>query len=176
MRLPKRQLIRYGIRTLLVLTLVAAVPLAWLAKKRSEWSEEQVAINAMSPHLGFVDRATYVGPVWLYRAGVRFDFLARVDHVDFAGYSKPGAVWRHTDPVCQFDDSALRKVASHLQELTYLRELYLDTTRITDASADIIVRFKNVGFLNLQDTDLSASTVRDLMVMMPDTKIAFFYD
>lgn len=171
----KLRTIRYGVRTLLVLTFVCALPLAWLAHKRSEWRHEQAAINAMSPHVAYLKRS-YSAPDWLYRAGVRFDFLFRVDHVDFAGYSRPGAVWRHTDPVSRFDDAALLEVSPHLQKLTYLRELHLETTSITDASSDLIAQFEDVEFLNLQDDDLFNSTVRDLMARMPNTKIAFFFE
>ena len=174
MRTPRRPFIRYGIRTLLLLTLLCSLPLAWLAHKRLEWIEEQATIDAISPHVAYVDR-TYVGPPWLYRAGVRFEFFFRVDHVDFAGYSKPGAVWRSTDPICQFNDTDLKAIAPHLQKLAYLRELHLETTSITDASADVIAQFDNVEFLNLQDNALSDSTVRELMARMPDTKIAFFF-
>lgn len=167
--------LRYRTRSLLVLTASVALPLAWLAQKRTEWKVEEAAVQAMSPHIGYVERSHYVAPVWLYRAGLRFDFLFRVSLVDFAGYSAPGATWRITDPVSQFDDAAFREVAPQLRRLEHLSQLHVDTTRITDASADIIAQFDQLEFLNIQGDDFSDATARDLMERMPNTKIAFFF-
>lgn len=174
MQAYKGRFARFGIRTLLILTFLCTFPLTWVARKHSEWQREQAAINAMAPHVAYVAR-NYIGPHWLTRFGLQPRFLHRVDHVDIAGYSAPGAVWRHTDPICEFDDADLAQVAPHLRQLTHLRELHLETTRITDASSNVIATFRDVEFLNLQDNDLSDSTVRKLMARMPDTKIAFFF-
>ena len=153
-----RRYMRFGMRSLFVITLVSALPLAWMAAKRAAWTYEQSVLKAMSLHVRHL-KLTYGGPEWLHRVGFRPQFMYRVDHLDFAGYTKPGAVWTPNDPVHPLDDEMLATLAPRIEELSYLRELHLETTKITDASAATVARFSHVEFLNLQDDDLSDKTV-----------------
>ena len=76
----RRRVIRFGIRTLLVLTLIAALLFAWIAQKRSEWANEQDSMNAISEHVSYFGR-DYTGPSWLYRAGFRPEFFLSLIHI-----------------------------------------------------------------------------------------------
>ncbi len=174
MKKTKRRYIRFGIGSLFVITLISALPLAWLAAKKAAWEHEEYVLREISPHVRHVER-TYCGPAWLHTLCFRPEFMFRVDHLDFAGYTRPGAVWRRTDLVHPLNDELLATLAPKIAEISYLRKLHLEATSITDASAATIARFGDVEFLNIQDDKLSDVTVHKLMQQMPKTKIAFFF-
>ncbi len=174
----RRPAIRFGIRALLVFTVLAALPCSWLAKQRSDWMDEQKSLDAMSAHVAFVQRS-YVGPNWMYQIGIRPDFLSRIHLVDISGDSKPGKVQRIGDPpnpYCKFDDSAFTKIAPGLQDFEHLSELYLDQTQISDTSLKTISQFPHVSFINIQETDISESALHQLETEMPATEFAYHYN
>ena len=172
----RRRVIRFGIRTLLVLTLIAALLFAWIAQKRSEWANEQDSMNAISEHVSYFGR-DYTGPSWLYRAGFRPEFFFRITEVSITS-GEPGKIERIGDPpnpYCELNDETLAKIAPEIQNFRYLSQLEIAETKITDTSYPVISRFSNADYINLQGNRISDEVISDLESSMPNTTINFKY-
>jgi len=173
----RRRVIRFGLRTLLFLTLIAALPFGWIAQKRSEWASEQNSINAISEHVSYFGRSAYLAPHWLYRLGFRPDFLFRVTEINITT-GEPGKVERIGDPpnpYRELTDLTLAKIAPEIQNFKYLSQLEIAETKISDASYSVITRFSNVDFINLQGNKMSDEMISELESSMPNTDFCFKY-
>jgi len=174
-RRPKRRLWQFGIRSLLAVTVVVALPCWWIASQRSEWLAEQAVLSRMAPHVRHV-KYQNIGPNWLWRTGYRPRWLDRAWLVDFAGYTAPGAMWTQASTVHPLDDDAFASLVSDLLALEHLEELHIELTRLSDGAIPDIRRFGHLRFINLQENRMTSDLVRDLDHEMAGTKIAFFYD
>ena len=173
----RRRVIRFGMRTLLFLTLITVLFFAWIAQKRSEWAKEQKSMTAISKHVSYVGRDYYNAPFWLYRVGFRPDFLFLVTEVSITS-GEPGKIHRIGDPpnlYRELNDETLAKIAPEIQNFRHLSQLEIAETKITDASYPAIMRFSHADFISLQGNRLSNEVISDLESGMPNTTLNFKY-
>ena len=120
---------QFRLRSLFLLMLVLAVPLAWLGQDLQKYRVQRQALDRLATH-----QAT-----WAITAMSRF------------GFSKVEGLWL-TGPV-DVDD------ARHVSELPYLNRLELHDCQITDDAWDTIGRIERLTSLHIAYTDMSDEQV-----------------
>ena len=136
----KRRWYQFSLRTLMIFTLLCAIPCAWLGRRIERKSRERAAIKEVTAKFG---RAQYDyeiansreanGPAWLRRL-LGADFFSEVQAVTLRGGS-------HND-----DDLAV------LEELPQVRQLDLQDTNVNDAGLAHLSGLSELVRLNLKDT------------------------
>ena len=168
----KRRL-RLTIRTLLILSLVSALPCCWVASEIAQHRTEHEALAHMrvvNPRTCFV--WTNQTPAWLQRFGVAPEWMNRISTVDATGVTC-GRLEAKDRPQSKidFDDENLREIADDLKNLKHLTEIWFQVTKISDKSVDLFGEFPNVELICLHETNVTESGAREMQERMPATYI-----
>ncbi len=161
---------QFSILSLLLLTVVVAIPCRWLAEA---WMQGEAAEaikkaggtvgydNGIGPSGGWVSGLTPPGPPWLLTLLGKDPFI-NVTEVDFIGLEFGDAELEHVKRLTQLrwlcltgtkvSDAGLRQ----LKGLTQLQWLWLNGTKISDAGLECLK-----GLTQLQQLDLSRTDVSD---------------
>lgn len=169
-----KRYLRFSIRVLIFLIALFALPCWWLASEMAQYRKELAAIDHIrehAPHLYVEHR--YCGPSWMWKVGFRPDWLQRVGSIDVTGQTGGK---NHNMFMFEFDDAAFAAIYDDLLVFEHLSELYLQFTKLTDASLPALGTFSRVKFINLQQTQMTSAAVRDFDQDRTDIKVAFFYD
>ncbi len=159
---------QFGIRSLLVLTVVIAVLCSWLAvemKKAREQREVADEITKLGRLGGAVQYDWQVGAGHTFKAfhhGEIPEWLLRLLGVDF--FSTVVAVDSTDTPLTDVE-------LKHLAGLTELVGLWLDYTQITDAGLQDLARLRHLEVLSLNATKVTDAGVGKLQQALPNCKI-----
>ena len=163
---------QFGIRSLLVLVVVAALPFSWLAAEMKKAREQSKAIGAIKK-LGGGVLLSEPGPIWLRRS-LGDDLFRTADNVAFGEFM--------SDEVTEVTDSAvgylheLNQLASldlsnttikdsqlkHLEGLGYLIHLELNETKVTNAGLEYLEGLKQLRELRLSKTNVTDAGLEHL--------------
>jgi len=158
----KKRRLRISLRGLLIAFTCAAIAVAFVAR----WAQQRQAALAAIRKAGGVVRMGVGEPSLLERwfgsdlFGHVVDVDLRKGHADNALLAQVGVIkeLRELDlSNAKIDDAGLRKI-SHLP----LRQLWLQSTDITDASAATISQIKSLDFLQLNATNVSDKFLEQL--------------
>jgi len=167
---PKRRWYQFRLRTLLVVTLVLAVGLSWIAVKLQQARRQRKAVQAICQLGGAVGydfdivggtyRPRYeepAGTAWLSRVDLVSDVLA----VSLSGPSVHNEDLVHLESLpkleslhlggTQVTDAGLK----HLKGLTNLKSLTLGGTHVTDGGLVNLKGLTNLDHLELCDTQVT---------------------
>jgi len=146
-----RFVVRFTLRTLLVLVLAASIPLGWLATKRER---ERQAIAEIRQEGGHVIYEDYPASSW--RASPE---LHRLLDGTLLG---EGVTWGVHQisfyPTTRVTDAGLR----HLRQFPETKVLGLGETEITDAGLAHLVPLRELRILDLRETNISDAGLRHL--------------
>lgn len=176
---PRRRL-QFSLRTLLLLMLVAALPLSWIAARRIHTTQEHAAIEdirRLGGQFGFFGQKEWFGwkpPRWI--------------HEMTGGGPRTGVLWfpepsefgdAHADLLLQLDplpqvslqntritDRALTTLAAH----GGIERLDLSGTAVTDAGIQRVAGMSRLTSLDLRDTQVTHSGL-ELVGRMPNLKV-----
>ena len=167
-----RSRFQFGIRSLLVLVVVVAIPFSWLAVEmkaaKMQWEVvgeiEKGGCGIVQYDYEFDASDEYMpggeppGPSWL-RNLLGDDFLSHVRHVGRGPGSD--ATWAHFKELPQLSELNLNYTnvtdaeLEHLRGLPHLQRLYLDGTRVTDAGLKHLNGLTQLRELNLGSTQIT---------------------
>jgi Leucine-rich repeat (LRR) protein len=142
----KRRWFQFSLRSLMIFTLICAIPCAWLGRKIEQKRREREAVQAIVELHGRVQYdyeragAKPAGPDWL-RNLLGENFFNEVEVVDCAGIK-----------VTEMTDAGLE----NLKSLPKLQVLLLEGTPVTDVGLASIR-----GLTHLQELDLAETNVSD---------------
>jgi hypothetical protein len=158
----KRRLIRISLRTLLVIVTGVGIVVAWY----THYSRMRKAAFAAIRDSGGEIRMKFGEPTILEK-WFGSDVFGVVVKVDMRNGSSNDELLTHIGKLAEFrkldlssadiDDDGLRSI-SHLP----LTELWLQSTEISDASAETLSMMTTLDFLQLNSTSLSDTFLRDL--------------
>jgi len=159
----QRRWLRFSLRTLLLLTLLAALPLAWLGREVQRYRDERTAIEKFVALGGSIDSYGPIGPAWLRNMlGERFaDFFNSPRGVSLSGatLSDEEGAWlsqfRHLIGLsmegCTLSDRAVAAIGVH-RELTglVLRRSTFNNETLHESLMSLekleLVEFSNTSF------------------------------
>ena len=151
----KNRWFQVSLRTLLIAVTCVAIAVAWLA----HWAQQRKAAIAAIRNAGGDIRMGFREPSWL-DSWFGPDLLGSVSDVDLRKGKVDNELLTHVGNLkelenldlssADMDDEGLRRIA-HLP----LRQLWLQDTNITDASAATLSKIKTLNFLQLNATTLS---------------------
>ena len=170
---------QFGLKSLLVLTVVVAIPCSWFAVKIRQAKRQDAAVKAIQELRGQVatvmnvpfqrqkqlpeDVASTFAAWCRNLAGT--DFLSHVVVVVLQGTQVTDAALVHLKELTklehlQLDDTQVTDVGLvHLKELTDLVNLWLDRTQVTDAGLVHLKELPNLWFLGLSSTEVTDAGV-----------------
>ena len=179
---PKRRLLQFRLRTLLIAILVLSLPLSWFAVRMERARRQRETVKAIERIGGRVEydymvdknglhimNAQPPGPVWL-RALLGNDFFSDVVTVnlsficsdsDLACCSSPTTFKRLLLVHAPITDAGLERIA----EFTSLQGLSLHGTKITDGGLEYLRRLPELEGLNLQGTSVTDTGLEHLQVL-----------
>jgi hypothetical protein len=177
---------QFSLRSLMVVTVVVAIPFSWLAvemkaaRKQREvvelfrrlWRDSVVYDYQYGPTIAL----TPTGPVWL-RTLLGDDFFANVFWVNLAGTKATDADLKHLEALPQLQWLWLRATEvtdgglRHLQGLSQLQRLFLEDSKITDAGLLHLKGLIQLRQLYLDGTHVTDKGVKDLQQALPDCHI-----
>ena len=149
----KRRWFQFSLRTLLIFTLICAIPCAWLGRRIEQKRRERDAVSAIRTLGGSVTydyepRAEPFGPAWL-RQLFGDDFFSEVVEVSLAA--------------TKVTDGDL-KILKEFHELTDVN-LYL--TKVSNAGIAFLKPRKHLGYVDLDQTNVTDAGIRDLRRALP---------
>jgi Leucine-rich repeat (LRR) protein len=168
----KRRWFQFSLRTLLIVTLVVAIPCAWVGRKIERKRRERAAV-ALIENLGGHVVYNYqtdgtrepFGPAWL-RELLGKDFFSEVDRIRLMSV---------TDDVLQqlkqfgelrsllLDGSGITDPGlEHLEGLTHLSDLNLSRTAITDAGLAHLAGLADLERLDISESHITGAGVDSL--------------
>ena len=161
----KRRRFQFRLRTLFILTVIVAVPCAWLGPKIQRKAKERAAVREIEKAGGFVvyddEKGEQNGPTWLrellgeqFFNDVVFVYCRNVSDPTIAGLDgfDPFTSLRRLD--LGYTNVGDRGLA-HLDGLINLEYLDLVGTPITDAGLEHIERLSNLKELYLMGTKIT---------------------
>ena len=171
---------QFSIRSLLLLTVVVAIPCSWLAKEREQARKQQAAVEAIKKLAGEVNYdyefdaswspingAQPPGPTWLRRL-LGDDFFANVVEVMLMERAVTDADLEQLEELTRLQalDLGETKVTDagleHLKGLCQLRVLGLEHTEVTDAGLEHLKGLSRLEVLNLAQTDVTDAGLEHL--------------
>ena len=174
---PKRRLLRFRLRTLLLLILITCAGMSWLSIKMKQASNQRATVEAIQKSGGSVNYeepyyAYYAGdgssyPAWAVKLLGR-DFFFKVVaadayHSDF-GDEGTECLKRLPDlEVLEFNCTQISDAGlANLAGLARLKELFLkyeqpDKLRVTDAGLEYLNSLTNLQILDLSGTQVTGS-------------------
>lgn len=169
----KKRRLRFTLRAMLVLVLVASIPCWWVASLVSQFTVERKVAEKMAE----INPRTYLlwenqTPEWIASLGVRPRWMDRIVRVDATGLSS-GQLSLNEYPMAQtdFDDAKLSDVWDDLNQLECLREVYFQMTSISDKSLDALASLTELEILNLQETNVTDVAAKELRAKLAETKV-----
>jgi ankyrin repeat protein len=179
--------IQFGTKALLLLVLLIAVPLAWVAAERRErQNERQAAIHferlegLVGYNWGPFGSASPPGAPWL-RAVLGDEFFVRPISVVLRNRTElTDADIRLIQSFPDLEDLALDNTCISDTALTYLKgmrrlkTLDLAETHVTDAGLKHLRTLPRLERLNLEGTLATAAGVADLQAALPNCKITHY--
>jgi Leucine-rich repeat (LRR) protein len=167
---------QYGIRSLLVLVVVVAIPCSWLSAERERVRKQRQAVEEIRKAGGMVAHSNIYqldpsgnrilgapppGPAWLCEL-LGYDLFGNVTLVQLSNSQVSDATLKHLKALTQLQELDLigTKISDagleNLKGLTQLQELHLNGTNVTDAGLENLE-----GLTRLQLLDLSGTNVGD---------------
>jgi len=147
---PTRSWLQYRLRTMFVLVIIAAIPCIWIKWTMDQKRRERVAVAEIKRMGGYVTYDWQVsaekeppGPVWL-RTLLGDDFFSSVKVVVIGNHIVN-------------DDWLV-----HLEPLSELSVIFVESPHITDAGVRYLTRFTHVAELSLSKTAVSDSGLVEL--------------
>ncbi|MGO8691309.1 MAG: leucine-rich repeat domain-containing protein [Thermoguttaceae bacterium] len=156
---------QFTIRSLLLLTLVVAIPCSWLAVARQEARRQREAVAEIERAGGRV--YAWPEPAWLRELLVD-DLFTNVTEVDFANSEIGDAGLEHLKGLPQLqvlyltDTKVSDAGMEHVKQLPQLQVLGLGGTRITDAGLEHLKGVAQLGWLDLRGTKVSDAGLEHL--------------
>jgi hypothetical protein len=142
----------YSLRTLLVVTAIIAVLLAFLFKPYSDRRSAVAKIDSLHGGYAIVLEA----PSWLRDRIVENKWFYNLSRVSI------GPACDGYDPSHPFDDDALRVLIPHLNEFSVFRTLHIPDTPITDVGIRYMRELNNLEELIAPGTQISDAGLADL--------------
>ena len=153
----KRRWFQFSLRTMMIFTLICAIPCAWLGNKIEQKRREREVVKAIRDFGGLVTfdyemvggssfpppRPEAPGPTWL-RDLLGQDFFSDVGEVILLGRN--------------FGDDDLEK----LKGFTQLQSLNLDATKVTNSGLTNLNGFTQLRFLSLDKTEIDDAGLANL--------------
>ena len=162
----KRRWFQFSLRTVMVFTLICAVPCAWLGRRIEQKRRERQALEVI---LKLGGRVTYdyeladvspTGPDWL-RKLLGEDFFNEIVEGDFRGAGSTDfglenfKAMTHLYALHLGTSSASDAGLEHLKGLTQLQVLFLDETKVSDAGLEYLQGLTELHFLRLGETNIT---------------------
>ena len=180
---PKRRWCQFSLRTLLVVVTVSCVPLAWIGWRMHRARENRARVAAaaaieklggevVSLHDGLGLKVTIVNDAGLepLKDLTALQYLYIEGPVTDAGL-------KHLNGLSDLQSLSLDSTnvtdagLEHLKGLTTLKKLRLDTPRITDAGREHLKGLTNLQLLDLSGTNVTDEGVKKLQQALPNCKI-----
>ncbi len=176
---------QFSLRSLLVLTVVVAVPFSWLAVEMKGARKQREAVGAIRKLGGWIvydyEQPTIPnpqppGPEWL-RKLLGNDFFANVVLVNLGGMQATDGELEHIKELTQLQDLWLYgghvtdEGVKHLKGLTQLVLLHLGGTQITDTGIVYLHGLSQLQTLDLTGTKVTAEGVKKLQQALPKCQI-----
>ncbi len=184
---------QFSIRSLLVLTVVVAVPCSWLAVEMKKAREQMDAVE-VSEGLGefviydwqgvdanglpsFDDQPPGAACLRTLLGDDFFDEVAIVYVPAGAKAEATNAGLKHIESLPQIKTLSLSDTEvtdaglEHLKRLTRLKELDLNRTQVTDAGLERLKHLSKLQVLGLKETQVTAAGVAKLQKALPNCKI-----
>jgi hypothetical protein len=165
MKRPPKRWLKISLRSLLLAFTCISVVFAWYAHGTRQRRAAIAAIEAAGGKVRMASRSRSWIEDWLAS-----DFRGAVSNVELRKCNVTNELIAHVAVLTELreldlsstpvDDDDLKKIA-HLP----LRELWLQSTRITDASASTLSGMTNLNFLQLNATGLTDAFLRDLAAL-----------
>ncbi len=149
---------QFSIRSLLLLTVVIAIPFSWLAVARQEARKQREVVEWIEKAGGRV--YAWPEPDWLRELLVE-DVFTSVTEVDFANSEIGDAGLEHLEGLPQLqvlyltDTKVSDAGMEHLKQLPQLQVLGLGGTKVTDAGLKHLKEVAQLGWLDLRSTKVS---------------------
>jgi Leucine rich repeat len=173
---PKRQRrwCQFSLRTLLVFTLICAIPCAWLGRRIERKRKEREAVEAiikLGGHVLYDYQATTAGisrgPDWL-RKLLGENLFSEVEIVSFQGTGDTDVWLENVRGLTQLhrlslNDTNVTDVGlTRLKELNQLKSLGLCGTKVTDAGLENLKGLSQLQELDLSGNDITATGLQHL--------------
>jgi hypothetical protein len=161
---------QFRIRSLLIFTVVVAIPCSWLAAQMKKAREQKAAVVAIAKHVramgsaydyefdasgNYLPNARPPAPVWL-QSLLGDDFFGQVESLTFWGP--------------QLTNADLE----HLGALNKLRLLYLFSTDATDAGLEHLKVLDQLQYLHIEAAQVTDAGVEKLQQALPKCRILHF--
>ncbi|WP_428305213.1 hypothetical protein [Lacipirellula sp.] len=162
---PSRRWLKVSLRSLLLAITAVSVVLAWYAHGTRQRRAAIAAIEAAGGKVRMAPGSSSWIDDWFAS-----DFRGQVNSVNLTEANVTDELLAHLAVLSELreldlsstaiDDDGLKKIA-HLP----LRELWLQSTRVTDASASTLSQITNLDFLQLNATGLTDAFLHDLAAL-----------
>jgi Leucine Rich repeat len=178
----KRRWYQFRLRTLMIVTLICAIPCAWLGRKIEQKRREREVVEAIRALRGYVwydydyHNVGPSGPAWLRRL-LGANYFSEVDAVVFNILRVSDADLVHLKGLPQLHvlDLSGTQVTDdglmYVNGLTTLQHLDLSNTRITDAGLVNLKGLAELQCLLVQDTQVTHAGVEGLGKALPNCRI-----
>ena len=163
-----RRRFQFSLRMLLVMVVVVALPISWLAVEMRAARKYEELVKA-------IENVAHGGK------GVYYDFQIDASGDEIPGATPPGPAWLtnvleddfFTDLacVCFCDDSGTDAELERLEGLWQLQRLHLDNTKITDNGLDHLKALTQLRQLSLNKTQITDEGVDRLQAMIQLEKL-----
>jgi hypothetical protein len=170
-----RRWFQFSLRTLLILTLIVAIPCAWIGRKIEKKRRERGAVEAIRASGGTASYDYEVPWSWFDRRDERFspsyygpdgpswlrgmlgeDFFNEIVQVDLSRVPVARLDWLDTLPQLRWLRVSRPDLAdadlTHIRDLTQLRSLELVRTKVSDSGMMYLGRLTKLQHLNLCGT------------------------
>jgi hypothetical protein len=178
---------QFSLRSLLVLTVVVAIPFSWLAVEMKRAREQrEVAKGILKFGVGFGydyqlprlsnAQAPPPAPDWL-RSLLGNDFFANIAGVILVGRQVTDRDVEPLKELTQLQQLCLERTQvtdaglEHLKSLTGLQSLCLIHMQVTDAGVEHLKGLSSLRLLVLEDTNVTDKGVKELQQALPNCKI-----
>jgi hypothetical protein len=174
---PKLRWYQYGLRTLLIVVTLCAIPCSWLAVKLQKARREREAAAAIGELSVAVHWSAPSGPVWL-RQLIGDDLFSHVEslHV-MLGLDVTDTELENLKGFSQLQTLGLGAAEvtdrglKNLKGLSRLQNLCLDRTKVTDAGLEDLTGLSQLQRLDLRETNVTDEGVKKLQQALPNCKI-----
>ncbi len=174
---PPLRWFQFSLRSLLVFTVICAIPFAWLGYKIQQKRAEESAAAQIVKSGGTVQYdfeaiigAQPPGPAWL-RVLLGQNFFSHVEHVVRIGqwFDDSGLEWIEHFPELGTLTLSKNRITDnglmHLQALTQLASLDLDETPVSDAGVKRLTVLRELRSLDLGGTKISNAGFEPLIAL-----------
>ena len=173
-QLPNRRLLRFSLRTLLILTALVAVWFAWQVTKAQK---QRAAVAAIEAAGGVVTYESVFPDDSRIADFIGRDFTQHVNFVhmkdsrttddDLASLADLPRTKMLVATDCNITDDGLR----HVQQLRNLAILYISSTCVSDSGLDIVEKVRSLRLIVCVDCPVSADRVAAFRHARPDVEL-----